>query len=307
MPGSDRVPLNLIYITNNPDIARIAEESGVNKIMVDLEKIGKEDRQRNMNTVKSNHRLEDIKGIANVLTKAELLVRINPWHEHSVSEIEAVISAGADSIMLPMWKSEAEADAFLKTVNRRVGTTLLLETKEAVKCIDAVLDHPLLDNIHIGLNDLHLSYGLTFMFELFSNGVVEYLCKKCRAKEIPCGVGGIGRLHKGLVPSECVIMEHYRLGSTAAILSRTFCNAEEINDLSLVKAVFRERMEILREFEYRLGAKTQADYTANQRIMAKYVKKAVWQIQEMQANAKLKLYAEGNAGAYETGVYKYVQ
>ena len=36
---------------------------------------------------------------------------------------------------------------------------------EAVDCVDAILMHPLLDNIHIGLNDLHLSYGLTFLFE----------------------------------------------------------------------------------------------------------------------------------------------
>ena len=114
------MPLNLIYITNRPEVALIAESNGVQRIMVDMETLGKEDRQKNMNTVKSHHTVADVAEIAKVLTKSELLVRINPWHEDSKDEIEAVIAAGADSIMLPMWKSEAEVDAFLRTVNKRV-------------------------------------------------------------------------------------------------------------------------------------------------------------------------------------------
>lgn len=221
------MPLDLIYITNNPSGARIAEENDVDRIMVDLETLGKGERQKNMNTVKSNHTIEDIKAVAQVLTRSRLLVRINPWHENSVAEIEAAISAGAQILMLPMWKNEAEVDAFLRTVNKRVHTTLLLETKEAVECMDAVLDHPLLDDIHIGLNDLHLSYGMTFMFELLADGTVDKLCEKCRKKGVRYGFGGIAKLSKGLVPAEYVIMEHYRLGSTGAILSRTFCNMEK--------------------------------------------------------------------------------
>ena len=37
--------LKLMYITNNPDVARIAEEAGVDRIFVDMEYIGKADRQ----------------------------------------------------------------------------------------------------------------------------------------------------------------------------------------------------------------------------------------------------------------------
>ena len=33
------------------------------------------------------------------------MLRINPWNENSVDEIEKVIAAGADRIMLPMWKT----------------------------------------------------------------------------------------------------------------------------------------------------------------------------------------------------------
>lgn len=277
------MPLNLIYITNRPEVALIAESNGVQRIMVDMETLGKEERQKNMNTVKSHHTVEDVAAIAKVLTKSELLVRINPWYENSATEIEAVIAAGADSIMLPMWKSEKEVDAFLRTVNKRVHTTLLLETKEAVECLDEVLDHPLLGDIHIGLNDLHLSYGLTFMFEPLTNGMVEALCEKCRAKGVRYGIGGIAKLTKGLVPSECIIMEHYRLGSYGAILSRTFCNAEEIGDLVSVKRLFDEQMALVRGFEETLPLKTAEDYRMNQNAVGQYVNEAVALITERRA------------------------
>lgn len=277
------MPLELIYITNNPAVARIAEENAVDRIMVDLETMGKEERQKHLNSVKSNHTIDDIQAVAEVLTRSEMLVRINPWHDHSEEEIEKSISAGAQSIMLPMWKSEAEVDAFLRTVNKRARTTLLLETKEAVNCLDAVLEHPLLDDIHIGLNDLHLSYGLDFMFELLSNGTVERLCEKCRNKGIRYGFGGIAKLSKGLVPAENVIMEHYRLGSSGAILSRTFCNAAEIGDLDMVAKIFREQMGLVRAFEASLSSKTAQDFAENQAAVARYVRDAVVLLEKRKA------------------------
>jgi hypothetical protein len=69
---------------------------------------------------------------------------------------------------------------------------------------------------------LHLSYGLDFMFELLSNGVVEGITKKIKEAGKPFGIGGIAGLGQGLLPAENVIIEHYRLGSSMAILSRSF-------------------------------------------------------------------------------------
>ena len=241
--------LELMYITNSPAVALIAEKNGVDRIWIDLETLGKEERQKNMNSVKSHHTLQDVEVISNMLTKSECMVRINPWNENSVDEIEKVIAAGADRIMLPMWKTVEEVNIFLKTVNRRIKTTLLLETKEAAESLDDVLRLPLVDEIHIGLNDLHFSYGLTFMFELLANGTVEQLCVKMKNAGIKYGFGGVARIGEGMLPAERVIMEHYRLGSTRAILSRSFCNTEEITDLSVIEKVFAENMTQLRKYE----------------------------------------------------------
>lgn len=275
--------LDLMYITNNPAVALIAEKNGVSRIWIDLETLGKEERQKNMNTVKSHHTINDVAVISNMLTSSEMLVRINPWNETSVDEIEAVISAGADRIMLPMWKTVSEVKTFLETINDRVHTTLLLETKEAVEIIDEVLEHPLLDEIHIGLNDLHLSYGLTFMFELLTNGTVEHLCQKFKAKGIQYGFGGIARIGEGTLSAERIVMEHYRLGSTRAILSRSFCNTDEIGDINSIENIFSDNIARLREYEDTLTYETEDEYTRNKQAVKCYVADIVSKIKERKA------------------------
>lgn len=277
------MPLNLMFITNNPAVALIAEKNGVDRIMVDLETLGKEERQKNMNTVKSHHTVKDVAVVSNVLTRAETLVRVNPWNEASASEIESVISAGADRIMLPMWKKVSEVDSFLQAVNGRVYTTLLLETKEAVEIIDDVLKNPLIDEIHIGLNDLHLSYGLTFMFELLSNGVVESLCQKFKRRGIRYGFGGIARIGEGTLPAERIVMEHYRLGSSRVILSRSFCNTAETTDIPSIETIFSVNMTRLRAYEDSLAVKTEDEYSENTKEIKRCVAEIVSKIKESKA------------------------
>lgn len=255
--------LKLFYITNKPEVALIAEKYGVDRIWVDLEVLGKELRQKNLDTVKSKHSISDISRIKPLLTKSEMLVRINSWYEGSIKEIDDVVNAGADIVMLPFWKSPDEVNEFVKAVNGRCRTTLLLETKEAVNCIDQVLVNGGFDEIHIGLNDLHLSYGLTFMFELLANGTVDKLCNKFHAVGIPYGFGGIAKLGEGLLPAEKVIMEHYRIGSTRAILSRSFCDADKVNVLDEIDRVFEVNMKTLRDFERSLNNLSVEDFNKN--------------------------------------------
>ena len=180
-----------MYITNRPAIAQIAETAGVDRIFVDLEYIGKGERQGGMDTVQSHHTLEDVKKIADSITTAELLVRVNPIHEataqyiSSEEEIRIAIENGADIIMLPFFKTIDEVNRFISVVDKKAKTMLLLETPEAVDIIDDILSIQGIDFIHIGLNDLSLGYGMKFMFELLSNGTVEKLCTKIKEKNIP--------------------------------------------------------------------------------------------------------------------------
>lgn len=241
--------LKLMYITNRPDVARIAESSGVDRIFIDMEYIGKSDRQGGMDTVQSHHTVDDIKNIRRAVTKSQVMVRCNPIHEGSKAEIDAIVNAGADIIMLPYFKTVDEVKLFLEYVSGRVRTLPLLETPEAVDCIDEILNLNGIDEIFIGLNDLSLGYGKKFMFELLADGTVENLCFKFKQKRIPYGFGGIAALGKGLLPAERIIKEHYRLGSTCAIVSRSFCDVKKIDDINIIRTTFVNGIREIRELE----------------------------------------------------------
>ncbi len=247
--------LKLMYITNNPDVALVAESAGVDRIFVDMEYIGKSDRQGGMDTVQSKHTISDVITIRNVITKCQLMVRCNPMHgatnefTSSKQEIDAVIAAGADVIMLPYFKTAQEVRDFVRIVDGRAITLPLVETPEAVNCIDEILAIDGIDEIFVGLNDLSLGYGKKFMFELLVDGTVEMLCEKFKQKGIPYGFGGIASLGKGMLPAEYIIKEHYRLGSSCVILSRSFCNTSLVDNIDAIRNIFEVEIDRLRRYE----------------------------------------------------------
>ncbi len=241
--------LELMYITNNPDVAVVAQRYGVDRIFVDMEYIGKDKRQGGMDTVQNHHTVQDVKNIKSVLTSSKLQVRINPFYEGTENEVNSVIDAGADIIMLPMWKTADEVSRFISLVNGRAKTLLLLENTDAMNCLDEVLALDGVDEIHIGLNDLHLSMGKKFLFELLADGTVEKITKKIAKTDIPYGFGGFGRIGYGFLPADYIVAEHYRLGSSMSILSRAFCNTNVFTEKEEIEYIFKNGMKDLRSYE----------------------------------------------------------
>lgn len=247
--------LELMYLTNRVDVAEAAQSAGVDRIFVDMEYIGKSDRQGGMDTVQSMHTLDDVKNLRKVLNKSTLFVRCNPVHDatddycSTEEEINGIIECGADVIMLPFFQDASQVSRFIKAVNGRVKTNLLVETPEAVENLDEILEVKGIDEIHIGLNDLHLGYGMTFMFQLVADGTVQRICEKISKKNISYGFGGVARVGTGTLPAECILGEHYRLGSDRVILSRAFCDVAKENDFEAVKEKFNTGVRDIREFE----------------------------------------------------------
>lgn len=247
--------LKLMYITNNPFVAEIADRNGVDRIFIDMEFIGKQSRQRGRDSVMNLHTPSDIKNIRKVLKNAEILCRVNPIHQagkdyvSSKEEIDQAIDAGADIIMLPYFKTAEEVAEFTEYVGGRAKTMPLLETPEAFEKADEILSVSGIDEIYIGLNDLSMGYKMKFMFEPLADGKVDILCQKFREKNIPYGFGGIASLGKGLLPSEYVIKEHYRLGSECAILSRSFCNINQTDNINEIAKIFEKGLKEIRNFE----------------------------------------------------------
>lgn len=247
------MPLKLMYITNQPEIALLAEQNGVDWVFVDLELNGKVERQGHLDTVISRHAIRDVSRLRAVLKHAELLVRVNPIFQGSRYEINEVINRGADVVMLPYYKSVDEVATFIELVDNRTQVCLLCETKEAVACMPDVLQLPGIDYVHIGLNDLHLSYGQSFLFEPLADGTVEAVTSQLQIAGIPYGFGGIARIGEGRLPAEKVLGEHVRLGSSLAILSRSFCNIGVTGKFDAKQAqMFQEGVWKIRVYEQQL-------------------------------------------------------
>lgn len=259
--------LNLMYITNNEKVAKIAENSGVNWIFIDLETVGKKSRQGHLNTVISGHNINDVIKIKKVLDKSKLLVRVNPIYKNSKEEIKRVINDGANIVMLPFFKSSIEVEKFMDYVDGQAETCLLLETPEAAEQLDSILKIKGIDYIHIGINDLSIGYRKKFMFELLADGTVEHLCCQINEKNIIYGFGGIAQLGEGLLPAEHIIAEHYRLKSSMAILSRSFCNQSNYRDLKIFKKIFKSGIKKIRDYEESLLFKKHDFFIENKKII----------------------------------------
>lgn len=246
---------NYLYITRSPEVARAVEQAGVTRVFVDLEIHGKVERQGHLNTVISRHSIDDVARVKAALTSAELLVRLNPLHEGTEKEVDEAIEAGADIIMQPMFHSVEEVLEFGRFIDGRIPFMPLVETGSALDQIDSIAALYCVDELHIGLNDLHLDLGLQFMFEPVASGLIE---QSLRNVEKPCGFGGIARVGQGDVPGELVMAEHVRLGSSGVILSRAFHagadSVEALND----GFSFRTELERLME-ERKVLLKMDAD------------------------------------------------
>ena len=163
--------------------------------------------------------------------------------------------------MLPMWKSSAEVEKFADIVGNRAKKMLLLETKEACQCLEDVLKLGCADEIHIGLNDLRISTGKKFIFEPVADGTVESIFKIIKPYGVPCGFGGFGMPGEGVLLADLIIAEHYRLGSSMAILSRSFCDLNVYKNETEIKDRFETGVKKIRDFEKFLQSQN-ADYFA---------------------------------------------
>jgi len=214
--------LDLILITADPVLANRCDTLPGLRLFVDLEHLGKAERQAGRNTFISTHTLDDITAVRSAAPRAPLMVRLNPLHADTQDEVNAALARGADRLMLPMFSTPNELALFCAIVAGRAPVTALLETDGALDTLELWAATPGLDEIYVGLNDLHISLGMRFMFEPLASGLLDRVAAVARRHGRRFGFGGIARLNEGLLSGRDVLAEHLRLGSQAVILSRTF-------------------------------------------------------------------------------------
>lgn len=267
-----------MILCDDPTSAMAAQETGIDRVFYDLEFIGKAERQHGRNTVKSNNSIEDIPAIRKVVTTSELLVRTNHIHAYSQAEIDKAIKYGADVLMLPMAMDQHDVEQYVKMVGGRAKVCIMIETAAAMARLDKILAVPGVDELFIGLNDLHITMGLTFMFELLSGGLVEYIANKCNAAGMPFGFGGIARIGEGDLPSDNILGEHVRLGSTSVILSRTFKGIVGV-DANAHTIDLKEEVDKVRNRMNEISSWGEAEHKANRKRIVEAVDKVVHKIQ----------------------------
>ena len=245
----------LLMIVDDAAIARYVADHGVARLFVDLEHLGKAERQGHLDSWKSQQTPADISRIRNAAPEAHLLVRVNPLHEGSRSEIDDVVARGADSIMLPMFRGRDDVARFIDWLDGRAEALPLVETASALAAVPEIVRTLPLTALHIGLNDLHLDLGMDFMFEPLAKGMLEEPCAALREAGCTFGIGGVARAGEGLVGPELILGEHVRLGSTATILSRGF-HRGAVDLPSLLAESFEDEVGKLQELYLRFSTAT---------------------------------------------------
>ena len=253
-----------MILADDPQSAIAAQNAGIDRIFYDLEYIGKAARQAGRNAVLSHNDIDLIPELRKVITTSQLLVRTNPIHAYSKSEVEKAIGYGSDILMLPMVMDQHDVEQYVGLVGGKAKVCIMVETAAAMARLDKILAVPGVDEIFVGLNDLHISMGLTFMFELLSGGLVEYIADKCSRAGVPFGFGGIARIGEGDLPSDYILGEHVRLGSTSVILSRTFKGIAGV-DANARPIDLKEEVEKVRRRLTEIDRWSEIDYIQNQR------------------------------------------
>ena len=248
--------IDLLTITNVPELAAKCDRMPSMRLFVDLERNGKALRQKGRDTFISTHHVKDVGAVKAVLKQSLLMVRVNPVQmdnlEASKAEVDAVLDQGADLIMLPMFSLPQELQAFAHLVGGRVPVVPLLETSGALRSLDSWIDTPGIGEVFVGLNDLHLSLGCSFMFEPLLMGHIDRVAEAAKARGLRFGFGGIARMDEGALSGRDVLAEHVRLGSSAVILSRTFNRADSHAD----EKTFEQAVAALRAAELELGLRS---------------------------------------------------
>ncbi len=214
----------LTLITNDPALAANVDGCGVERIGVDLETLGKAERQAGENTRLSGHTIEDLAVIAASLRRADLFVRVNPLNAGTAAEVEAVLSQGAQVLMLPYFRTASEVEAFVRLVDGRASVMILVETASALVRIREILAVPGVQEVMVGLNDLRLELGVRNHFEVLVSPLMDAVASEVSKASLPFSIGGVARVDDVSLPvsPDLVLAQYARLGATGAWISRSF-------------------------------------------------------------------------------------
>jgi len=205
--------------------------------------------------------------VQKAIDRADLVVRVNPLHSRTLVEVERCVDAGADYLMLPMFRSARELDQFCRFVAGRVGVIPLIETVGAMNDIDKIVRVEGVAEVFVGLNDLYLELGLQFSLQPLAMGLVDQIAACCREVDMTFGIGSVSTVGLGDLPGAMVLGEYVRLGAKWTILSRSL-NLEK--NAKLLHEITQLQLECER-LAHRAANQVEADHREFCRRIARFV------------------------------------
>ena len=214
---------NYIAITNDIERATTLSDCGVQQIMVDIEIIGKVERQGHKNTVISKHGLSDVLKLKQLNLKSEIICRINPFNIATKMEVDSAIEYGADIIMIPMINSLEDYRSIVNMIGSRAEVLPLIETPYSFFKVHEIISYSEIKQIHFGLNDLCISLGMRNLFEVLLSETFQNIVSNIDVKSMRVGIGGIGdpQVHQK-VDALLLLNTYLKCGASSVILSRNF-------------------------------------------------------------------------------------
>ena len=80
--------------TDDAALAARADAAGVDRVGIDIERLGKPERQRGLKTWISPHRIDALPRLRAAMPRSRLFARTNPMHRGTAREVEALLAAG---------------------------------------------------------------------------------------------------------------------------------------------------------------------------------------------------------------------
>jgi hypothetical protein len=211
--------LDLMVVEHDEERVRELAAAGATSFLVDWEVMGKDLRQQGFDTEIRPGTPADLAVVAGVPGVAAWC-RINRFGPHTAAEVETAVAAGAAGVFLPMVRTAAEVEAFLRLLDRRAGAGILVETVAALDCARDLAKLPL-DRVYFGLNDFAIDRGGGPIFRAVLDGSVA----RARAAfpDVEFGFGGLTAIEAGApVPCRYLLEEMARLDCRFTLLRRSF-------------------------------------------------------------------------------------
>lgn len=235
----------LTAITADAQLVRAADQAGVDRIGIDIERIGKLARQGHLAHPRfAAHQLDDLATVASNVRHAAVFARLNPLHAGSPEEVERALEFDAQFLMLPFFTQSAEVASFVEIVDGRAEVIPLVETAAAVECLLEIVTIRGLREIMVGLNDLQLSLALENPFQIVVSDRMQAIAANIRGAGLRFGFGGLARVDDTTLPvaPDLVIAQYPRLGASAAWLSRSFFRGIGAQQIAPAVQALRERL-----------------------------------------------------------------